>query len=107
MQQITAQALAEWLADSTRPAPVLLDVREGWEFKLCHIPGAVHIPMHEIPTRLNEIEDDVQTVVICHHGMRSMQVSLYLQRSGFNQVINLQGGVDAWAREVDPTMATY
>ncbi|MBB5019373.1 rhodanese-related sulfurtransferase [Chitinivorax tropicus] len=107
MQQITAVALAEWLADRTRPTPVLLDVREDWEFRLCHIPGSVHIPMHEIPTRLNDIEDDMETVVICHHGMRSMQVALFLQRAGFNHVINLQGGVDAWAREVDPNMATY
>ncbi|MEW9899080.1 rhodanese-like domain-containing protein [Chitinivorax sp. PXF-14] len=107
MQQITAHMLDQWLRDDSRGQPVLLDVREGWEFQHCHIAGSVHIPMHEIPSRLNEIDDEVDTVVICHHGMRSMQVAQYLERAGFGRVHNLQGGVDAWSRDIDPSVPFY
>jgi rhodanese-related sulfurtransferase len=107
MQHIRAQQLAEWLADADRPQPILLDVREPWEFELCHVAGSMHIPMHLIPLRSNEIADERDVVVICHHGMRSMQVAMFLERQGFDAVHNLTGGVAAWADEVDPTMHRY
>lgn len=107
MQQISVQTLDAWLRDETRSQPVLLDVRENVEFGICHLDGSQHIPMHEITQRTNELDDEVPLVVICHHGMRSMQVALYLERLGFSQLYNLHGGIDAWAREIEPSMARY
>jgi rhodanese-related sulfurtransferase len=86
---------------------MLLDVREPWELEICRIEGAERIPMRRIPASLHQLEPDRPVVVICHHGIRSQQVALYLERQGFSQVYNLQGGVDGWARDVDPTMPTY
>ncbi len=107
MLQIRAQQLADWLADETRPNPVLLDVREPWELELCQLAGAQHIPMHLVPMRCDDIDPSREIVVICHHGGRSMQVAMFLERKGFGSVHNLMGGVDAWAGEVDPNMRRY
>lgn len=107
MQQLRVRQLADWLADDSRPAPVLLDVREPWEFELCRLAGAQLIPMHLVPTRCDEIDPDRDVVVICHHGGRSMQVAMYLEHKGYRAVHNLMGGVDAWAGEIDPTMRRY
>ena len=107
MQQIRAQQLADWLADENRPNPVLLDVREPWELDLCQLAGTQHIPMHLVPVRCDDINPNRDVVVICHHGGRSMQVAMFLERKGFRSVHNLMGGVEAWAAEVDPTMRRY
>lgn len=93
--------------DSAEPAPLLLDVREPWEFQICSIEGSVLVPMGRIPSACGELEPHRTTVVICHHGIRSRQVAYYLERAGFTDVINLSGGVEAWAREVDHTMDVY
>lgn len=107
MQFIKASELAQWLADGSRPRPVLLDVREGLEVQTCALPGITHIPMGQIPARVAELDEDADIVCICHHGMRSMQVASFLERQGFAKVYNLTGGVDAWAHEVDPAMPKY
>ncbi|KAF0814725.1 Thiosulfate sulfurtransferase GlpE [Andreprevotia sp. IGB-42] len=108
MQQLTATDLAAWLADDSRAQPLLLDVREGWEVAQCRLPGITHIPMNEIPVRQQELDPDVPTVVICHHGMRSYQVAMFLERNnGFSALFNLAGGVAAWADEVDPAFPRY
>jgi rhodanese-related sulfurtransferase len=107
MQTVTAPELAAWLADAGRPDPVLLDVREPWEFETCRIAGALPIPLNNIPARMQELDDDAPIVCICHHGARSMSVAAFLERNGFTQVINLTGGVHAWALQVDNSMPTY
>lgn len=107
MQAITAPELAAWLADSSKKMPFLLDVREPSEYEICHITGSHLMPMHTIPMQLDDLERDVDIVCICHHGGRSMQVAHFLERNGFNQIINLTGGVHAWALQVDPAMSTY
>jgi rhodanese-related sulfurtransferase len=107
MEHLTAPQLAAWIADPARPKPVLLDVREPWEFQTCHIDGALPIPMNTIPARQEELDPDAPIVCICHHGARSMQVAAFLERNGFTQVSNLTGGVHAWARQVDGAMPTY
>lgn len=107
MQHITAPELAHWLNDTAKNPPLLLDVREPWEYDTCHIPQVVLMPMQIVPTRFQELEPDAVIVCICHHGGRSMQVASFLERNGFTQVINLTGGVHAWAQQVDNTMATY
>ena len=75
----------------TGHTPVLLDVREPWEWNLCRLPGAVLIPMRELPARLAELNKDAETVVICHHGVRSYHAARYLESVGFGDVINLGG----------------
>lgn len=107
MRQISAPQLKAWLDDTSRKPPVLVDVREGWELQICALPGVLHIPMNAMPGRQGELEPDAETVVICHHGVRSANTAAFLERNGFEALYNLQGGVDAWAREVDPAMPTY
>ena len=107
MLQLLPQELAAWLGDASRPKPVLLDVREPWETGLCSIDESKLIPMATVPLRVAELDPAAETVVICHHGARSSQVGMYLEQHGFAKVYNLRGGVDAWARSVDPAMATY
>lgn len=107
MQQMTAPELANWIADTSRPRPILLDVREPWEYQTCHIDGAILIPMNTIPARHVELDPDAPVVCICHHGARSMQVAAFLEHNGFTHVTNLTGGVHAWAQQVDGAMPTY
>ncbi len=85
----------------------ILDVREPGEIQIAPFPGAVHIPMGEIPARMNELDPEAELVVVCHHGMRSAQVAMYLARSGFNRVSNLNSGIDGWSLTVDPTTPRY
>ncbi|SDC68485.1 rhodanese-like domain-containing protein [Paraburkholderia lycopersici] len=107
MQNLTAPALAEWLADTSRESPVLLDVREPWEIETAKIAGSTSIPLREIPARSEELDDEAQIVCICHHGARSAQVAMFLESRGYSKVFNLQGGIDAWSRQVDPKVPTY
>lgn len=107
MHQITPMQLAERLAESEQGLPLLLDVREPWEFEICHIDGSVLMPMASVPARVGELDRDRETIVVCHHGGRSAQVCVFLQRQGFSNVINLAGGVAGWAAQVDPRMPQY
>lgn len=110
MQQITAQQLAEKLAalvEEGNELPLLLDVREPGEWDICHIAGSQLMPMQSVPARLAELDREREIVCICHHGMRSAQVGHFLERNGFDNVINLAGGVDAWATQIDPRMRRY
>lgn len=106
MRQFTATQLRERLQQDGEQ-PLLLDVREPWEFNLCAIENSQLIPMGEIITRLDSLDPEKETVVICHHGIRSRSVAMLMERHGFNDVINLNGGVEAWSREVDLDMPTY
>jgi len=99
--------LAAWLGDKARAKPVLLDVREPWEFQTCRIADSRLVPMAEIPARFAELDPAAETVVICHHGGRSMQVAMFLEKNGFKRVHNLVGGIDAWSRTVDPAVPLY
>ena len=107
MKQISPQDLAAWLADAGREKPLLLDVREPWEFERARIKGAQLIPMREIPSRVEELARNQDVVAICHHGGRSQQVATFLEKAGFTKMHNLVGGVDAWSRTVDPTVPVY
>lgn len=107
MKQITPVQLKAWLDDPAREPPVLLDVREPWEVAICGIPGSVHMPMQTVPARLAELDPERDVVVVCHHGHRSFQVAMFMERNGFAAVHNLFGGVDGWAKQVDSAMALY
>jgi rhodanese-related sulfurtransferase len=107
MTQITPQQLNEWLADAGRPKTVLVDVREPLEFQICRSAGSLHIQMNTITASSGELAPDADTVLICHHGSRSFQAGMFLERAGFSRVFNLDGGVDAWAKRVEPDMPAY
>ncbi|WP_372971470.1 rhodanese-like domain-containing protein [Marinobacter sp.] len=107
MRNVTAPDLAASLAQDEDGVPLLLDVREPWEFQICRIDGSVSMPMNTVPERLSELDADRPIVCICHHGVRSMDVGLFLERNGFSRIINLSGGVHAWAAQVDAQMPTY
>lgn len=106
MNQLSVQTLAQWLADRNRPQPILLDVREAWEVQTASLPDSTHIPMHQIAARCGELDAGREIVALCHHGSRSLQVAMFLERQGLT-VHNLTGGVDAWSREIDPRVPRY
>ena len=103
-ENITPRALKGRLDAGERP--VLLDVREPWEFELARIEGSMPIPMSQLEGRFAELDPDAETVVICHHGNRSSYVAMALQRAGFESVLNLEGGLDAYS-SVDESVPRY
>ena len=112
MKQLGGHDLLRLQADPAAPAaPLLLDVREAWEFELAAIRvdglRTLHIPMNNIPERLGELDAAQPVVCICHHGMRSAQVVAFLERQGFDTVYNLAGGIAAWSEQVDPGVPQY
>ncbi len=87
---------------------VLLDVREPWECEAAGMGGAKLMPMGDIPSRANqELDPDEHIVVVCHHGVRSMNVTAWLRRQGFEKAQSMRGGIDAWSRQVDRSVPTY
>jgi rhodanese-related sulfurtransferase len=99
---------AEFVATfAGRPGTLLLDVREAWELGIASLPQALHIPMAEIPARLGELDRNRDVVVMCRSGGRSLNVARYLEAQGYASVANLTGGILAWQRDVDPSLATY
>jgi rhodanese-related sulfurtransferase len=107
MQTISATELQAWLNDPERKAPQVIDVREEWELALAALPFAQHIAMQTIPNTLNAIDETGAVVVVCHHGVRSYHVALFLEKQGFEHLYNLTGGIDAWSNQVDPSIARY
>lgn len=110
--EITVQELAQLLASSDGSKavekPVLLDVREPLEYQTARIEGSVLIPMGEIPQRaFNELDPEAHIVAICHAGVRSMNVAVWLRNQGFERVQSLRGGIDAWSTTVDPKVPRY
>lgn len=85
----------------------LLDVREGWEVELCAIDGSLHIPLGQLPAAVSLLPRDRELAVLCHHGMRSAHATAWLRAQGFDRAVNIAGGIDAWARRIDPSMKVY
>lgn len=89
-------------------APVtVVDVREPWETALCALPDSIHMPLGELPGRFRDLPSDRTLVMVCHHGVRSAHAALFLVRQGYSRVLNLAGGINAWAKRIDPEMETY
>ena len=108
IQSLSSKQLDEILTN--QPDDIfLLDVREVSEVSICHLPKSIHIPMNLIPLYLDKIPDDKMIVIYCHHGIRSLNVALYLIDNGFdeNQIYNLKNGIDDWAQNIDKTMIRY
>lgn len=86
---------------------LLVDVREPQEFALCHIEGAVLIPMGAIPANLQQLDVDEDVVCFCHHGMRSLDVANWLRAQGVKSAKSMAGGIDRWSLEIDPMVPRY
>lgn len=87
---------------------LLLDVREPWEFETARIEGAKLMPMGDVPSRAHqELDPEQSIVVICHHGVRSMNVTAWLRQQGFEKSQSMRGGIDAWSRSVDGRVPLY
>ena len=104
--EITAEVFA--LQRQGPNAPLLLDVREPWEADFASLPGSVLMPMGDVPSRAHqELDPDQPIVVLCHHGARSLSVTMWLREQGFDHVQSLAGGIDRWSRFIDPGVPRY
>ena len=103
--EIDVLDLARWRAAGEDH--LVLDVREPWEVEICALPESRKLPMAQVPDRLAELPRDRVLVVLCHHGMRSRQVTGWLRAQGYDRAVNLSGGIDAWARVVDRSVPVY
>jgi rhodanese-related sulfurtransferase len=89
-------------------APLLLDVREPWEFQAASMPDSLLMPMGDVTSRAHaELDPDAHIVVVCHHGQRSLSVAMWLRGQGFERAQSLAGGIDAWSRMIDPSVPRY
>ena len=104
-ERIEPRALADRIQRGD--ALVLLDVREPDEVALCSIRGSLSIPMGSVPARRGELDPQAEIDCICHHDVRSARVAGWLASQGFGRVLNLVGGIDRWAEDVDPAMTRY
>jgi rhodanese-related sulfurtransferase len=113
--QIRPAAFAQWTVAQHGSTPLVLDVREPWEFHTAAVrplDGAqafdvVSVPMQEIPARLTELPKDRPIACLCHHGIRSQRVAYFLQQNGFDNVVNIAGGIQAWSAEADTSVPLY
>lgn len=117
--QLDLSGFTEWrdtpFSGAATHLPLVIDVREAWELQTASVvPDGftlMHIPMREIPQRLAGLQEAYGTAhpiaCLCHHGIRSMQAANFLTHSGFTGVVNLQGGIEAWSRQVDPRVPLY
>ncbi len=104
--EITVEAFSE--RRKQPDAPLLLDVREPWEFQTASISGLLLMPMGDVPSRAHaELDPDQPVVVLCHHGARSLNVTMWLRNQGFEHAQSLAGGIDAWSRSIDPAVPRY
>jgi rhodanese-related sulfurtransferase len=106
MRRLSVNEINAYLHQADQP-PLLLDVREPWEYDICHLENSQLIPMRNIPAAIADLDLERETIVICHHGIRSRQVAMFLEHQGFSNVINMEGGMAAWTTHVDRNMPTY
>lgn len=113
MMAIRPAQIAAWVqqADTTKSKPVVLDVREPWELQTASVKAdgfeLITMPMRSVPARYMELQRDQPIACLCHHGGRSAQVAHFLMQNGFTHIVNIQGGIQAWSSEVDPSIPTY
>ena len=107
IRELAPAELVRWRADASRAAPLVVDVREAWELERCPLVDALHLPLHEIVRRRDELPRDRDLVIVCHHGVRSRLAASWLASAGYAPVWNLAGGLEAWATDADPTLPRY
>jgi rhodanese-related sulfurtransferase len=85
----------------------LVDVRDDWELGIAALPSALHIPLPQLPASLEALDPARPVVLLCHHGMRSLQAAFWLRQQGYDDATSVAGGIDAWSRRIDPSVPTY
>lgn len=105
VEEISVEELKARLDAGT--APLVIDVREGWELDISRVEFARHVPMGEVPERLSELDPQAPLIVMCRSGGRSMQVCRFLEKHGFRSLSNLTGGILAWGERIDPSLRPY
>jgi rhodanese-related sulfurtransferase len=103
--ETTVEALHDLLSAGAEVQ--LVDVRDDWELAIAALPGALHIPLPELPASLEALDPARPVVLLCHHGMRSLQAAIWLRQQGYDQATSVAGGIDAWSRQIDPSVPTY
>lgn len=103
--EIDVSTLESWMKQASPPHVV--DVREDWERALCAIEGSFHLPLGTLPAEFESLPRDRAVVFVCHHGGRSMRATQWLRAQGWSNTVNVAGGIDAWATDIDPQMARY
>jgi len=104
--EITAEAFSQKRRQPN--PPLLLEVREPWEYETASLPNSLLMPMGDVTSRAHtELDPDAPIVVMCHHGARSLNVALWLRDQGFTHAQSLAGGIDAWSRTIDPDVPRY
>lgn len=106
MQQMNAKQVANYIKQADTK-PTLVDVREPNEIEICAIDGAINIPLSNFQPALDQLDPEQEIVLICHHGIRSLRAGMFLEEQGYTKLINMLGGIDDWACEVDPQMRRY
>jgi rhodanese-related sulfurtransferase len=107
IDELAPRDLAAWRADPAREPPVVIDVREPWEWDVAHIDDSRLVPLQTVPANVDTLPRDRDIVLVCHHGNRSRRAAQWLEQQGYTRLHNLTGGVERWATDVDPTMARY
>jgi rhodanese-related sulfurtransferase len=105
-REISVTELASWRADAARPAPLLLDVRNHWEFDLVALRDSTLLPLDELEAQASELPRDRPIACLCHHGVRSLNAALFLRELGFDAT-SVRGGIDAWSLQVDASVTRY
>lgn len=105
--EVAPAELSAWRQDAKREPPLVIDVREPWEFDYCRIEGSTSLPLGMLANAVDELPRARDIVVVCHHGVRSFHAAAWLKHSGFDRVLNLRGGLAAWADQVEPSMKRY
>ena len=105
IEEVAPKDVAERIAAGE--SIVIVDVREPSELEICKIDGALHVPLGDVPARQQEFEPDQLYAFLCHHGIRSANAAGFMQAQGLEKLINISGGIDRWAAEVDASMARY
>lgn len=106
-QELPVEVTVQQAEDLRKQGAAIVDVRETWEYEQGHIEGALHIPLGELTARADEVPTDRPVVINCHHGGRSMRAVQFLRSQGHNHISNMQGGLDRWSLEIDPSIARY
>lgn len=108
MKEITVVELKSWLEDTNNKIlPIVLDVRDPLEHNIANLKFAKLVPMNEIPSEVKYLDKNQPYICMCHHGLRSMKVALFLKENGFKKVFNLLGGIESWSNLIDDTIPTY
>jgi rhodanese-related sulfurtransferase len=115
MQSIQPAQIDQWIAqaqaESPSMTPIVLDVREPWELQTSSVKAEgfdlLAMPMRSVPARYLELDRSQPIACLCHHGMRSAQVAHFLANHGFEQVVNIHGGINAWSAQRDPSIPLY